>query len=169
MRTLLNLLAVLKPYWKCLQHLNDQEESMGLNKYLDEWDKTYRQNVKFYSNENPPETFDLTGFYPLYSDDENLILDKEIDLLIEKTDLFVPEQRTCVCGDESSISLFNKLNLSKCVQITPPVGAENFLLTISEEIFNRKVNSIIEILFQEFLMKLLLFYLVYEWICVSSN
>ena len=142
MRTLLNLIAILKPYWKCLQHLNDQEESIGLNKYLEEWDKTYRQNVKFYSNENPPESFDLTGFYPLYSDDENLRLDKEIDSLIEATDLFVPDRRTCVCGDESSISLLNKVNLLRLVQITQSVGVENFLLTISEKIFNRKVNSI---------------------------
>jgi hypothetical protein len=99
-RSLLNVTAVLRPYWKCLQKLNDID-SLSLNQYLEDWNKSYRQNVNFYNNDNPPEKFDLTGFYPLYSDDENVRLDKEIDDLIKVTDLTVPKYKTCVCLDSS--------------------------------------------------------------------
>lgn len=52
--------------------------------------------MPFYCDNPRPEKFELTGFYPLYSDEENIRLDKEIDDLIKKTDLFVPESRTCL-------------------------------------------------------------------------
>jgi len=91
-------MAVLRPYWKCLQKIND-DDSTSLNQYLENWDKSHRQNVNFYNTENPPVTFDLTGFYPLYSDDENARLDIEIDALINQTDLSVPMYKTAVCLD----------------------------------------------------------------------
>ena len=60
-----------------------------------------------------PEKFELTGFYPLYSDEENIRLDKEIDDLIEKTDLHVPPTRTCISTHDKDS--FKYLYLEKCV------------------------------------------------------
>lgn len=98
--TMRNLISVLRPYWKSLQGLNDSDESITLKTYLENWDKQYREGVKYYSIENPPKEFALTGFYPLYSDAENQALDKEIDDLIQKTDLSVPTSRTHVSSDK---------------------------------------------------------------------
>nr|QDF21421.1 histone deacetylase 6 [Brachionus koreanus] len=93
--TLNNLISVLRPYWKCLQSLNDIDDSIILEKYLEDWNLKYRKDIKFYTDQTKPEQFELTGFYPLYSEEENMQWDKKIDELIESTDLFVPEKRTC--------------------------------------------------------------------------
>ena len=42
------------------------------NDFLENWDKTYRTGVPFYCDNPRPEKFELTGFYPLYSDEEIL-------------------------------------------------------------------------------------------------
>ena len=68
---------------------------------------TFRKEIKFYTEETKPEEFALTGFYPLYTDEENAILDKEIDRLIEVTDLSVPKTRTCICSDEEMMKHVN--------------------------------------------------------------
>ena len=62
--------------------------------------KLIRKNIKFFTDETRPKEFELTGFYPLYSDDENKVLDIAIDELIKKTDLSYPEKRTCICTDD---------------------------------------------------------------------
>ncbi len=63
--------------------------------------------MKFYSNDHRPEQFDLTGFYPLYPEEENQRLDKEIDRLIEITDLKVPSEHTCYAINEKSSGHLN--------------------------------------------------------------
>ena len=59
-----------------------------------------RKDIKFYTEDTKPSEFQLTGFYPLYSDDENKELDVVIDELIEKTDLSYPFKRTSICTDD---------------------------------------------------------------------
>lgn len=102
----------MRPYWKCLQNLNDKYPQ-SLSEYLEAWEKEHRQNVKFYDTENPPEKFELTGFYPLWDKPDEIRLDKEIDALIENTDLFVPRYKTCVCFNDAQTALFDIKNLSK--------------------------------------------------------
>lgn len=97
-QTLLNLMACLRPYWKCLQDLNGVDTSLSLEKYFSNWDETHRKDRKYFDLKNKPETYPLTGFYPLYSDDENARLDKVIDEIIETTDLSVPERKLCSAG-----------------------------------------------------------------------
>ncbi len=99
-----NLIAVLRPYWKSLQSLND-DDTLSLGEFLQKWDDEHRKTIKFYSNDHRPEQFDLTGFYPLYPEEENQRLDKEIDRLIEITDLKVPTEHTCYAINEKSSSL----------------------------------------------------------------
>ncbi|RNA32151.1 Histone deacetylase 6 [Brachionus plicatilis] len=115
-KTLMNLISVLRPYWKCLQSLNDTDDSISLEQYLLDWDLKYRKDIKFYTEETKPEEFELTGFYPMYSDDENSHWDKKIDELIESTDLFVPEKKTCFQvedGIEFSCDLFFQIDKSE--------------------------------------------------------
>ena len=85
------MISVLRPYWKSLQFLNDNDDSIELVDYLSKWDETFRRNVPYYTR---PEKHELTGFYPLFSDEENLALDKEIEDLIQTTSLLVPARRT---------------------------------------------------------------------------
>ncbi len=84
----------------------------------------------------PSEGFPLTGFYPLYSDEENVQLDKELDQLIEKTDLFVPEKRTCVITA-------NNLNELKAILNGTNIEITSGCLTdIFEKIASRKVERV---------------------------
>ena len=89
-----------------------------------------------------PETFELTGFYPLYSDEENIRLDKEIDDLIEKTDLYVPPTRTCLSISTHDKNSFQSLNLEKCVLFD---NQSDVVLNVS----NRKVIIIIICYFEK--------------------
>jgi hypothetical protein len=77
----------------------------------------------------------LTGFYPLYTDEENIRLDKEIDDLIQKTDLYVPATRTCLNISEHNKDLFKTLNLKRCVLLD---DQSDVVLNVS----NRKVITI---------------------------
>lgn len=125
------MISVLRPYWKCLQSLNSVDDSITLEKYLIDWDLKYRKDIKFYTDETKPEKFELTGFYPLYSDEENIHWDKKIDELIESTDLFVPERRTCYHVDdeiEFTCSSFTQVEKS-----TSPI------FTVSQKIAQRNV------------------------------
>lgn len=99
-KTLLNLISVLRPYWKCLQGLNGVDMSQTLSGYLSKWDETYRKDITFFDLKNKPKTYPITGFYPLYSDDENERLDKVIDDLIATTDLSVPERKTLLASSQ---------------------------------------------------------------------
>ncbi|CAF0704332.1 unnamed protein product [Brachionus calyciflorus] len=113
--TLMNLISMLRPYWKCLQSLNDSDDSITLEKYLLDWNEKYRKDIKFYPDEIKPGQFELTGFYPLYSDEENAVWDKKIDELIQKTDLFVPEKKSCYQiddGVEFVTDIFSKIEPS---------------------------------------------------------
>ena len=139
MRSLLNVTAVLRPYWKCLQKLND-DDSTSLTQYLKDWDIAHRQNVNFYNNENPPEKFDLTGFYPLYSDDENIRLDKEIDDLIKATDLSVPKYKTCVCLDSGEKESLAIKNLNRGVELNQIPETSRFG-TVIEAVSRRIVGN----------------------------
>ena len=115
-------MAVLRPYWKCLQNLNDNDP-MYLNDYLRIWEQTYRQNANFYDNENPPDKFELTGFYPLYPEAENIRLDEEIDDLIKATDLFVPKYKTGICVVDPKENLIIRNSLKKGLELEPTFGS----------------------------------------------
>jgi len=86
--------------------LND-DDTLNLKEFLQKWDEDHRKAIKFYSNDHRPEEFDLTGFYPLYPEEENKRLDKEIDRLIEITDLKVPSGHTCYAINEKTSALGN--------------------------------------------------------------
>ena len=127
-------LKLLRPHWKCLNNLND-EDIVELKDYLEQWDKDYRTDVPFYCDDPRPEKFELTGFYPLYSDDENVRLDQAIDKLIETTDLFVPANKTCIGIDSNDLKLVNN-NASECFIF----NNEDYLLDVVSRVSNRKVN-----------------------------
>lgn len=93
------LKSVLRPYWCCLQNLNEINLNIELEEYLAKFEEK-RKDIKFYTDETKPEEFQLTGFYPLYTDDENRELDVAIDKLIENTDLSWPKKRTSICSDD---------------------------------------------------------------------
>lgn len=133
----MNVMAVHRPYWKCLQNLND-DDSMKLEDYLAEWEKNHRQGVDFYNNENPPEKFDLTGFYPLYTDAENIRLDKEIDELILATDLVVPKHKTGICFNANEKEFFCAENLGAGSLLTPDERSPK-IGTVIEAICKREV------------------------------
>lgn len=147
----MNLISVLRPYWKCLQSLNDLDTSITLEKYLLDWNQNYRKDIKFYTNETKPEKFELTGFYPLYSDEENQIWDKKIDELIESTDLFVPDRRTCYQTDEGvefSCDKFSRVDRASS-EINSSISA------ILENLAQRKVISILIFFICKFFLILL--------------
>ena len=50
-QSLFNLTSVLKPYWKNLQMLNEDDKNVKLEDYLKNWDENYRKNIAFYSYE----------------------------------------------------------------------------------------------------------------------
>jgi hypothetical protein len=131
-QAVLNSIAVLRPYWKSLQLMND-DDSIKLNDYLANWDEKYRKGVKFDDLVNREKKFPLTGFYPLYSDDENVRLHKEIDKLIETTDLFVPENKTLLAATENNLTLFKELS------DVQTVSANDSLAILVENIGSRKV------------------------------
>ncbi len=107
------MISVLRPYWKSLQSLNDSDQSIDLKSYLENWEKTHREGVEFYSYKNPPKPFQLTGFYPLYTDEENVRLEKEIDELIATTDLSVPSGRICASLSQEQAASLDQNLLSK--------------------------------------------------------
>jgi hypothetical protein len=133
----MNLIAVIKPYWKCLQNLNDNDESIHISKYLENWDEKFRKNIKFYSNANRPEEFDLTGFYPLYTDEENQALDIQIDALIKNTDLTTPDRRTIIY--QESDCLTDTAVLAKCSKLASRSN-ENVLFKLIETLNSKKVS-----------------------------
>lgn len=119
-KTLLNLMLVLRPYWKCLQGLNGDDASQKMTEYLAKWDEENRKAIKFFDLNNKPTSFPLTGFYPLYADEENARLDKIIDKLIESTDLFVPERKICCVNvtseERASTSLVQFQSLEEVIE-----------------------------------------------------
>ena len=132
------MIAVLRPYWKCLQSLNDNDTNESLEAYLHRWDEKQRKpkNVPFYIKGTiPPEGFALTGFYPLYSDEENVRLDKELDDLIKATDLFVPDKRTCLISSDNTDELL-KLLSGKSIEV-----ASGSLSDLLDRIGSRKVRN----------------------------
>lgn len=78
--------------------MNGTDKSQSLEKYLSNWDESYRKEQKYFDMNNKPDTYPLTGFYPLWTEDESANLDKIIDDIIAKTDLFVPERKLCSAG-----------------------------------------------------------------------
>ncbi len=141
------MITVLRPYWKCLQHLN-VKDTTGLSEYLEAWDKNYRQNVKFYDTENPPEKFDLTGFYPLWDKPDEIRLDKEIDTLIKETDLFVPLYKSCICLTETEAIFLEITNASKALVLNEKRRVTNFGNVI-ESVCARESSSGLSILYSD--------------------
>ena len=110
-----------------------------LQDYLEQWDKEYRTSVTFYGDNPRPEKFDLTGFYPLYPEEENIRLDKEIDKLIEKTDLFIPENKTCIGLTQTDASLVNHFGKTKVISSQN----NSLLLDVVNEICSRNVKFLL--------------------------
>jgi hypothetical protein len=97
--TINSLKTVLRPYWCCLQQLNDTNQALSLNDYLERFDEI-RKTIKFYDVNNPPEEFPLFGFHPFMNEDEAKAINEEVDELIKNTDLTFAPKRTCLCTDE---------------------------------------------------------------------
>jgi hypothetical protein len=112
----------LRPHWKCLQDLNDNSQ-MKLSDYLDKWDKEYRlDSILFYNpDKKPVDGFELTGFYPSFTQEETALLDVEIKNLISNTNLDVPHTRTChltnLLDESSSTNMIhtNETNINELV------------------------------------------------------
>jgi hypothetical protein len=123
-----------------LQSLNDNDQSIDLKTYLENWEKAHREGVEFYSYENPPKPFALTGFYPLYSDEENVRLDKEIDDLIATTDLSVPAGRICASFTQSQRVRFDQSVLDKLTLIEGTDESDQSFRVVASNIASRNVN-----------------------------
>lgn len=84
-----NLIAILRPYWKCLQEMNDLDVSISLDEHLSRWDETHRRDVKFFE---PAHILTKTEqekikFYRLPTHEQRVVLEQEIERVIESTDL----------------------------------------------------------------------------------
>lgn len=134
----------MRPYWKSLQAFNDNDD-IDIETFLKKWDDEYRKDkdIPFYSYEDRPKSFALTGFYPLYSDEDNARLDIEIDDLIKSTDLYVPDQRTCISLYKIDRNLLDRNNFIKTVELETLNESDHYenLLRITNGIASRKVNS----------------------------
>jgi hypothetical protein len=129
-----NALAILRPYWKSLQLLNDND-SVKLQDYLNHWEEKYRKDVKFDDLANREKNFPLTGFYPLYPEEDNMRLDRQIDELIEATDLFVPDSKTLLVSRDFDIK-----NLPNTISTVVATKDQSTLRTTIENIGSRKVR-----------------------------
>ena len=89
-----NCLAVLRPYWCCFQLLNDNDEKLSLNQFIDEAKKAIA-NESIDQNKSEIKSEDTT------STDDDLIN------LFDKLDLNIPENRTCICSDDRMTKHFN--------------------------------------------------------------
>ena len=78
-------MTVLRPYWCCFQLLNDNDEELSLNQFVDEARK----------NNNDKESSDQSVFK-----NEEIADDDELINLFDKLDLNIPENRTCICSDD---------------------------------------------------------------------
>lgn len=63
-----------------------------------------RKTINYSTSENRPKQFPLMGVYPVNTQDLNKLLDAEIDMLIEKTDLIAPNRRVCICISDEILS-----------------------------------------------------------------
>ncbi len=117
-KTLTNLISVLRPYWKCLNKMNESDESLPLSKYLADWDEKHRKSTQFFSYSNLPDKYPLTGFFPFYTEEDKKHLNILMDELIEKTDLSCPAKRTGILieNPEAEFKLDAKL-LEECERI----------------------------------------------------
>jgi histone deacetylase 6 len=137
--SLMNLISLLRPHWKCLTNLNDSETNgLKLSDYLKKWDEDYRKDkgIPYYDYNNRPEKFPLTGFYPLYSEEENVQLDAEIEHLIQVTDLGFPKHRTGLIIENQMVK--------KCTAIQSEVGKS--VLKIVDEIAHKNVKTYLQII-----------------------
>lgn len=92
---MMNLVIVLRPYWQCLQDLNDLDQTIETESYLKKWDETKRNGVKYFEPEQILEKSEeeRIKFYKTPSDEQKVLIDDEVNQSIKSTDLFVPEQR----------------------------------------------------------------------------
>ena len=135
-------MSVLRPYWKCLQNLNDEDASTKLSDYLKKWDVENRKNrgIAFYDLNNKPESFPLATYSNL-PDEVNQLLDKEIDKLIASTSLHVPERRSFVSFSDTNLAdmLDTKL-LDKCARFIGGDEVNGFKQAL-ESLDCKKVSS----------------------------
>lgn len=130
-----NLIAVLRPYWKCLQQMNDFDRSVSIESHLHYWDEIHRTNVKYF---DPSQISEKTEeekikFYIITPAEQNALLDEEVNQSIRSTDLFVPEQR-----------VFSGRNLSLSGEERHQSEIPKYLISCIESIAFRKVRSEIE-------------------------
>lgn len=121
-----NVISILRPYWRCLQHFNEIDHLVSLNKYLHRWDETHRRDVKFFE---PEQTLTKTEqekikFYKTPTSEQKVLLDDEIERAIESTDLTVPENRLL---DSSQISDIKSSSRSRKIS-----GSESLLEAMVE-------------------------------------
>jgi hypothetical protein len=138
-RTLLNLISVLRPYWKCLQNLNDTDAAITLEKYLENWHEQNRKDIAFFDPNNKPKEFPLFGFYDLYADAENARLDKVIEDIIQSTDLSVPKSKICFCSDDKQLDRL-KFSRENCSRVLA-ASDQRCVFNLIENLANRHVNQ----------------------------
>lgn len=84
-----NLIAILRPHWKCLQDMNDLDGSISLDEHLSRWDETHRRDVKFFESAHilTKTEQEKIKFYRFPTPEQRAVLEQEIEKVIESTNL----------------------------------------------------------------------------------
>ena len=90
-------LSVLRPYWCCLQHLNENDTIS-----LEEFITVSKQNRKI-NHANP-----VTNNLELFKEEESL---ESVRESLTKLELSKPKSRTCLCTDDRMTKHSNLINL----------------------------------------------------------
>ncbi|CAL1542444.1 unnamed protein product [Lymnaea stagnalis] len=96
--TILNLVKVLYPHWKCFKHYQKLDKSEQC-KFKEVNTTPPVEGVTFMTPENRPEKFMLTGYYPVQSEEKKQKLLNQIDQIIRETNLSVAKTKFCYTYD----------------------------------------------------------------------
>ncbi|KAH9510049.1 Histone deacetylase 6 [Bulinus truncatus] len=109
--TILNLVKVLSPYWKCFKHYQ-KLESFERCKFSEVSKTPPVDGVVFQTPENKPDKFKLTGFYPVQSDEVKQNFHEKIESIISQTKLTYAAYRCCYTYDAEMKAHKNNFSLS---------------------------------------------------------
>ena len=146
METLHNLTSVLRPYWKNLQFLNEDDTTITLDSYLEDWDDTYRTDILYFSHDNRPDTFEFDCYsFLTFPEEEKANLDAQIDKLIETTSLCVPETKSCLVVDESVRHLLDQKLANQCADLTHRLdtATQNGVWTVLKSVGAMRVSLLL--------------------------
>ncbi|XP_055881902.1 histone deacetylase 6-like isoform X3 [Biomphalaria glabrata] len=109
--TILNLVKVLSPYWKCFKHYK-KLESFEKCVFKEVNNSPPLEGVVFQTSENRPEKYKLTGFYPVQTDEVKRKFQCMIENIIDQTKLGVAATRCCYTFDAQMKCHKNTFSLS---------------------------------------------------------